>query len=87
MRRMMVLETVLDIKLALLNSNTDRADLPLNRAEIPLKRAQCSHNLGKSNVIMEQSEKRKLRSVARTELVEAEELHLDLHAAAGYSTS
>jgi len=37
MRWMMVLETILDIKLALLNSNTGRADLPLNRADIPLR--------------------------------------------------
>jgi hypothetical protein len=52
MRWMMVLETVLDIKLALLNSTTDRVDLPLDKADIPLKRAQCSHNLSKSSVIM-----------------------------------
>jgi hypothetical protein len=48
-----VLETLLDIELALLNSSTDRIDLPLNRA-------QCSHNLSISSVIM-----RRLRSSLR----------------------
>jgi hypothetical protein len=46
-----VLETLLEIKLALLNSNTHRADLPLNRADIPLNRTQCSHNLSISSII------------------------------------
>jgi hypothetical protein len=32
----------LDIKLALLYSSADRADLPLNRADITLHRTQCS---------------------------------------------
>jgi hypothetical protein len=41
---MMVLETLLDIKLALLNSDTDRDGLPLNRA-------QGSHNLRISSII------------------------------------
>jgi len=39
---MMVLETLLDIKLALLNSSADRADLPLNGADISLHQTQCS---------------------------------------------
>lgn len=56
----MMLETLLDIELALLNLNTDRTNLPLNRADIPLKRAQCSHNLSISNIIM-----RRLRSSLR----------------------
>jgi len=47
-----VQEIVLDIKLALLNSNTDRANFLLNRVDIPLKRAQCSQNLSKSSIIM-----------------------------------
>jgi hypothetical protein len=33
-----MLEAFLDIKLALLNSSADRADLPLNRADISLHR-------------------------------------------------
>jgi hypothetical protein len=51
MRWMMVLETVVYIKLALLNSNTDRVELPLDRADIPLNRAQCNHNLSKASII------------------------------------
>jgi len=39
---MMVLETLLDIKLALLNSSAGRADLSLNRADVSLRRTQCS---------------------------------------------
>jgi hypothetical protein len=35
---MMMLETLLDIKLALLNSSADRADLPLDGADISLHR-------------------------------------------------
>jgi hypothetical protein len=57
---MMVLETLLDIELELLNSSTDRTNLPLNRADILLKRAQCSHNLSISSIIM-----RRLRSSLR----------------------
>jgi len=34
----MVLETLLDIKLALLNSSANKADLLLNRADITLHR-------------------------------------------------
>jgi hypothetical protein len=34
----MVLEAILDIELALLNSSADRANLPLNRADISLRR-------------------------------------------------
>jgi hypothetical protein len=39
---MMVLETLLDIKLALLYSSVDRADLLLNRADIFLHWIQCN---------------------------------------------
>jgi hypothetical protein len=39
---MMVLETLLDIKLAPLNTSADRMDLPLNGADIALHRTQCS---------------------------------------------
>jgi len=39
---MMMLETLLDIELALLNSSADRVDLPLNRADISLHRSQCN---------------------------------------------
>jgi hypothetical protein len=45
----MVFETLLDIKLALLNSGTDRADLLLNRADIPLNRVQGTQNLSLSS--------------------------------------
>jgi HJR/Mrr/RecB family endonuclease len=54
MRWMMVLETLLDIKLALLNSNIDRAYLPLNRT-------QFSHNLTISSIIR----RRRRRSLRR----------------------
>jgi hypothetical protein len=37
-----MLEALLDIKLALLNSSADRADLPLNGADISLHRTQSS---------------------------------------------
>jgi hypothetical protein len=40
--RMMMLETLLDIKLALLYSSADRVYLQLNRAYITLHRTQCS---------------------------------------------
>jgi hypothetical protein len=51
MRWMMVLETIIDIKLALLNSNTDKVDLLLNRADIPPNKTQSSHNLSISSII------------------------------------
>jgi hypothetical protein len=44
MRWMMVLETLMDVKLALLNSDTDRVDLPLNRPH-------STHELGKVIII------------------------------------
>jgi hypothetical protein len=49
---MMVLETLLDVKLALLHSEVDRANLPLNRTHIPLNRIQRSQNLSKSCIIL-----------------------------------
>jgi hypothetical protein len=48
---MMVLETLLDIKLALLNFDTDKADLSLNRAGISLNRGQGTHNLSKASIM------------------------------------
>jgi hypothetical protein len=53
---MMVLETLLDIKLALLNSNIDRAYLPLNRT-------QFSHNLTIS-IIIRRRRRRSLRRLS-----------------------
>jgi hypothetical protein len=44
MRWMMMSETLLDVKLALLNSYIDKADLLLNRT-------QGTHNLSKANII------------------------------------
>jgi hypothetical protein len=42
---MMVLETLLDVKLALLHSEIDRTHIPRNRI-------QCSQNLSKSCIIL-----------------------------------
>jgi hypothetical protein len=42
MGQMMVLEILLDVKLALLYSEIDKADLPLNRTDTPLNRIQCN---------------------------------------------
>jgi len=39
---MIVLETLLDVKVALLHPEIDRADLLLNRTDIPLNRLQWS---------------------------------------------
>jgi hypothetical protein len=57
---MMVLEKLMDIKLALLNSNIDGSNLTLNRPDILLNRTQCSHNLSISSII-----RRRLKSSLR----------------------
>jgi hypothetical protein len=48
----MVLETLLDVKLALLHFEIDRVDLLLNRTDIALNKIQCSHNLSLSYIIL-----------------------------------
>jgi hypothetical protein len=49
---MMMLKTLLDVKLALLHSEVDRANLLLHRTHSPLNRLQGSHNLSKSCIIL-----------------------------------
>jgi hypothetical protein len=69
-----VLEALLDVNLSLLNSDTDSADLPLNRT-------QNIHHLSKASIITmgeeEQSERRRLLHDDHLELEEVEVLHLD----------
>jgi hypothetical protein len=49
---MMVLETLLDVELALLHLEVDRMNLPLDRTHTPLNRIQGSQNLSKSCIIL-----------------------------------
>jgi hypothetical protein len=49
----MMLKTLLDVKLALLHSEVDKANLPLHRTHTPLNRLQGSQNLSKSCIILD----------------------------------
>jgi hypothetical protein len=91
MGRMMVLEALLNIQLALLHINVNRINHPLHRThtsdEVTLEKLESESKLHQTRKAEEQSVKMMLQQASQHEWEEAKEAHLGLLASAMHLTS